>query len=91
MVLRAMPNQLPYTRCGFVTGKKFGGAVQRNRVKRRMREAVRLQFARVARGYDVVWIARSRLNDAPFAEIQNAVEQLLKRAGLLDSLSSQSS
>ncbi len=83
VVLRAKPNQLPYTRCGFVTGKKIDGAVARNRAKRRMREAVRAQFEQIAPGYDLIWIARDKLNDAAFAEIQEAVEQLLRRAGLM--------
>ncbi|HEY6040782.1 MAG TPA: ribonuclease P protein component [Anaerolineae bacterium] len=85
VVLRARPNQLPYTRCGFVTGKKIGGAVQRNRAKRRLREAVRARFERVVTGYDLVWIARVRLNEAPFVEVSKAVEALLERSGLLTS------
>ena len=82
-----MPNQLPSTRCGFVTGKKIGGAVERNRAKRRMREAVRIYLPQIAPGYDLVWIARARVNDAAFDEIRQAVEQLLERARVLMPLS----
>lgn len=70
-------------RCGFVVGKKIGGAVQRNRAKRRVREAVRLALPSIEAGHDIVFVVRSpALIDAPFASIQADVEQLLRRARL---------
>jgi hypothetical protein len=41
LVLRSVPNQLPHNRYGFVTSKRVGKAVVRNRVRRRLREAIR--------------------------------------------------
>lgn len=68
-------------RCGFVVGKQIGNAVRRNRVKRRVREAVRLALPMIASGFDLVFVARSPdLAIVPFATIQLAVEQLLRRA-----------
>src|SRR5579859_3209479 len=54
-------NGLPVCRCGYAVGKRVGGAVVRNRVKRRLREITRLQIkaGHVTPGYDVVWIART--------------------------------
>lgn len=70
-------------RCGFVVGKQIGGAVQRNRAKRRLREVVRLALPSIETGYDIVFVVRSpALIDAPFATIQADVEQLLRRAKL---------
>ena len=41
LVLRILPNSLEHNRYGFVTSKRLGGAVVRNRVRRRLREIVR--------------------------------------------------
>jgi ribonuclease P protein component len=71
------------SRCGFVAGKRIGKAVDRNRVRRRVREAVRMVYTHIAPGWDLVFIARSpALIDVEFTHIQATVEQLLRRAGL---------
>jgi ribonuclease P protein component len=71
------------SRCGFSVGKRFGKAVVRNRARRRMREAVRLQWAAVAPGWDIVFAAREPLREASFTEIMDAVSTLLRRAHLV--------
>jgi ribonuclease P protein component len=85
LVLAAAPGPDPLgpTRLGVSTGKRLGGAVVRNRVRRRVREAVRGAYAELDPGWDLVFIARSAAAEAPFAEINQAVRQLLARAGLL--------
>lgn len=71
------------TRCGFVVTKQFGIAVQRNRAKRRVREAVRLNLPSISPGYDLVFIVRStELLSLSFPELRQLIEQLLRRAGL---------
>jgi ribonuclease P protein component len=71
------------TRCGFVVTKQLGIAVQRNRAKRRVREAVRLSLASISPGYDLVFIVRStEILNLPFLELRQLIEQLLRRAGL---------
>lgn len=82
-VLCVVPNRLSHSRFGFVVGKKIGKAVRRNKIRRRMREAVRLRIPRIAGGYDVVFIARSPVADASYGEIENSLEDLLRRSGLL--------
>lgn len=84
LVLGAVPNGLPYSRFGFVVGKRIGKAVRRNRAKRLMREAVRLHRPRIRPGWDLVWIARGEMARASFAEVMHSVEALLQRAGLLE-------
>jgi ribonuclease P protein component len=81
-MLNAAPNRVGRTRCGFVVGKQLGKAHDRNRAKRRMREAVRLQYDRIRAGYDLVFVVRAPVLSAPFATIQHAVADLLQRAGL---------
>jgi ribonuclease P protein component len=81
LTLNVVPGRRRRTRCGFVVGKQIGTAVRRNRVKRRVREAVRLILPSITPGYDVVFVARSpELLTAPFATISQMVEQLLRRA-----------
>ena len=89
MVLCALPNDLEHSRFGFAASKRIGKAVVRNRVRRRMREAVRLRRVLIAEGWDIVFIARSAIGHASYAEIAQDVENLLRRANLYKSLNSE--
>jgi len=82
VVLNAAPNGRQITRCGFVAGKKVGGAVSRNRARRLIREAVRLKLPRLKPGYDLVWIARPSIAEAGLSPVQTAVDELLRRGRL---------
>lgn len=71
------------TRCGFVVSKQFGGAVRRNRARRRVREAVRLVLPSIVPGYDLVFVVRGAgVLTLPFSSLQREIEQLLRRAHL---------
>ena len=73
----AVPNQ---ARFGCTVTKRIGNAVRRNRVKRRLREAIRLAGPGHARpGYDYVLIARSRALDHGFAELTEALAGALEQ------------
>jgi ribonuclease P protein component len=81
LVLRALPNGLAWSRYGFSVGKRLGGAVTRNRVKRRLREILR--STQLKPGWDIIFIARPPAADAGFAGLGKSVQGLLSRAGLL--------
>jgi len=73
------------TRVGFVASRKgVGGAVQRNRARRRLREIVRRRFPRMApTGYWMVFVAFRSTLTAPHQDLASDVEALLERAGAL--------
>ena len=73
----------PAPRIGFSVSRKIGNSVTRNRVKRRMREAVTPLIPEIRGNVNVIFIARSAVVEAPFAEIRAAMRALLSRAGLL--------
>ncbi|MBI2849200.1 MAG: ribonuclease P protein component [Chloroflexi bacterium] len=83
LVLYALPNAEPITRVGIAPGKKIGGSVVRNRLKRTIREAYRRWMGRVPGGYDLILIPRGRALQATFEELVAALGGLLMKAGLL--------
>ena len=83
IVLCALPNGLARSRFGFSVSRRVGNAVVRNRLKRRLREVVRLQLQGIAVGWDVVLIARPPIARADYREIERAVGRLLRQAGLV--------
>jgi ribonuclease P protein component len=75
----------PQNRYTVVAGRKSGGAVQRNRLKRITREALRALHPALRPGYDVVVIVRGTVEELPGSrEAQEVLARMLRRAGLLD-------
>lgn len=62
-------------RVGFTVGRVLGGAVARNRMKRRLREAVRLLRPAQGAAVDVVINPKKSLLTADFAELQNEIRR----------------
>jgi ribonuclease P protein component len=71
------------SRSGFVVGRRVGNAVVRNRVKRRLREAIRRRLWKTQPGWDMILIARPEAADAEYAALADEVHELLRRARLL--------
>jgi ribonuclease P protein component len=68
-------------RFGFTVSKKVGNAVQRNRVRRRLREIVRLTGAeRVQAGHDYVLVGRKAALALPFERIKQDFDGAIRRA-----------
>lgn len=83
LVLYARRNHLPGNRVGITVSKKLGGAVVRNRTRRRLREVYRLNETRFASGWDIVVVARTRAVSAPFEKLTQAYLSLAQKAGVL--------
>ncbi len=72
-----------HNRYGLVTGKHVGGAVQRNRVRRTLREALRALDPGLRQGHDLVIVAQAALAGETGPAVSMELQRLLCRAGLL--------
>jgi len=82
LVLYMAPNDLEQTRVGITVSRRVGKAVVRNRIRRRLREAVRARWARLPDSADVVIAARPASANASWSELTAAVDDVLSRAGI---------
>jgi ribonuclease P protein component len=85
LVLYVFPREEPGpTRLGLSVSRKVGGAVQRNRVKRLLREAFTLESARLPQGTDAVVVARQEAwglaERQGLPGVREVLTQLIERA-----------
>jgi len=83
LLARFVRTDLETSRFGLATGRKLGGAVVRNRVRRRLREALRVMAPSFQPGWDVLIIARPALIEADHEALVGALGRVLHRGGVL--------
>jgi ribonuclease P protein component len=71
-------NDLPESRFGFSIKRALGGAVVRNRIRRRIREVVRLHREEISAGWDFVIHPKANVQSAEFSALENDLVRLLK-------------
>lgn len=82
LYLKKKEEQRP-SRIGFAVSKKMGTAVLRNKLKRKLREAIRPLIPRVKENYDIIVVARSRLKKISFQETRMQLMLILNKACLV--------
>ena len=80
-ILQENTARLP--RLGLVVGKRFGNAVKRNRMKRLIREAFRLNKHKLLSGCDIVAIPRQELHGSAYHEIEKRFTWLCSKAKIV--------
>jgi ribonuclease P protein component len=83
VVLVVQASEAPRVRVGVTAGRAVGGAVQRNRAKRLLREAMRPLLPQIIPGWDLILIARPALSASSLQEIHQALTSLLRRAKIM--------
>lgn len=90
LVFRVAKNNFKNSRFGFVVGKSVSKkATIRNRIKRRLRELVKIKIRKIKirkikNGIDGVFIVRPGLETKDFWEIEEAINKIFKRARILN-------
>jgi ribonuclease P protein component len=84
MVLSFLKTGETQTRIGLITSRRVGNAVARNRVRRRLREVVRLARPRLKPGHWLVLVARKSAVDASFLEIEREWLKLAERTSIFE-------
>ena len=82
LVMRTMRTDGPTARVGIATPKTLGGAVERNRVRRRLRALVREHYGTLPSGIDLLVIARPETARATWTELRDAFATLLRRSDI---------
>ena len=82
MVLYALPSKTTDIKVGFAVSKKIGGAIQRNLVRRRLREIVRKQIPTLKQNYNIIVLAKENISQTKFAEQEADFEMLISKANL---------
>ena len=78
-------------RVGVTTSRTIGGSVQRNRMRRLLRESYRLNEPNIRKGYDIILLGRGGAPRITYAQVNKEVLHIMKKAGILYGNSDESS
>lgn len=78
------PDTASVSRFAVAVGRHIGRATRRNRIKRRVREILRLQLGRLRPGYDCLIVVRAGAVEENYGELEAALHQLLTRSGMIN-------
>jgi ribonuclease P protein component len=84
MVLQVIASDNSTTRFCIIAGRGVGGAVLRNRARRILRAALQPRMVAIHPGWDAVLVARHGITTATYSQVQNALDVLLQRAGMIN-------
>jgi len=86
IAVKSVKNGLPETRIGFAAGLKYSKkAVERNLVKRQLRDIVQKMLPRVKKGFDVLVMIRKREEEkVRFEKLEKNIEGVLQKSGLME-------
>lgn len=83
IIAKFIRNNLLFSRFAFIVSNKISkSAVKRNKIKRRMREAIRAKIPLIKNGYDIVFIANPSVLKKNYNDISEAVDKLLIKNNL---------
>lgn len=80
VLVRALPVSEGEGRVAAIAGKKLGGAVERNRMRRRLRAAYRLSRDKLPAGWDFALVARRGLLEATWPKLVQDMENAARKA-----------
>lgn len=83
MVLYVMKGKKGKKRVGITVSKKLAGGVQRNRMRRRLKETYRIHEPFLSEGYDFILVARSRALHCPYPKLLADFKKVFSEAGVL--------
>lgn len=79
LVMYFRKNGYDYNRLGITVSKKIGNSVERNRVKRLIKESYRINHTSYKCGYDIIFIARLSIKNTSFENVESALKHLMKK------------
>ncbi len=77
VILYMLPGKQEKNRVGIIVKKNIGNAVQRNKIRRRLREVWWKRCNQLMSGYDIIILARKNILQARFKEIETEIEKLI--------------
>ena len=84
MVLYVVSSKTKSIKVGLAVTKKIGKAVVRNRVRRQLREIIKVQVPTLKQNYNIIVVARESITSASFDILTKEFSKLLKKANLIN-------